>query len=55
MGKWEGNEPDGPILGRWIWRENEIKFAGALQTRKYVVKYMKGFPLLVNENSPITN
>jgi hypothetical protein len=52
MGKWEGSEP-GPIVGRWIWRENEIKFAGVTTPREVLVKYMKGFPLLDNENSPI--
>jgi len=52
MGKWESNTP-GPILGRWVWRENEIKLNGATGNREVLVKYMKGFPLLNNENSPI--
>ena len=52
MGKWEGNEP-GPVIGRWIWRENEIKFAGVTTDRQVLVKYIKGYPQLVNDQSPI--
>lgn|SRR5678816_3142498 len=52
MGKWEGNEP-GSVIGRWIWRENEIKFAGVTTDRQVLVKYIKGYPQLVNDQSPI--
>ena len=54
MGKWESTaEPSSSVIGRWIWRENEIKFAGSTSIREIKVKYMKGFPLLVNNQSPI--
>jgi hypothetical protein len=53
MKRWEpGVEPD-IILHYWTWRGNEIKLIGATQDREVRVKYLKGFPLLVNENSPI--
>ena len=40
-------------LRYWTWRENEIKTPGATSDREVSVKYIKGFPLLNNENSPI--
>ena len=45
-------EPTGE-LRYWTWRENEIKTPGATSDREVTVKYIKGFPLLNNENSPI--
>ena len=53
MGKWEGIDNPGPTIGRWVWRENEIKFQSPATDREVKVKYLKGFPLFANENSPI--
>jgi hypothetical protein len=50
---WESTTEPGPILGSWTWRENEIKLIGASAPREVLVKYLKGFPTLINDNSPI--
>jgi hypothetical protein len=53
MRSWDTtSEPSGE-LRYWVWRENEIKLLGATADREVQVRYIKGFPVLTNENSPI--
>lgn len=50
---WEPNHAQGPELGVWSWREEEIKFVGSTANREIYVRYMKGLTPLTAVTSPI--
>lgn len=55
MGKltWEPEAERTETLRYWNWRENEIKMLGSTAIREIKVRYIKGLPAPINENSLI--
>jgi len=50
---WEPTTAPQQELLLWVWREDEIKFVGALSNREVLIRYRKGYPLITSVSIPI--
>lgn len=50
---WDPDITQGPSLIYWVWREEQIKFAGATTDRAVLIRYIKGLGTIVDLNSTI--
>ena len=51
--EWEPNITRSTALRFWTWREDEIKFPGALHNREVRIRYVKSLGSITDQNSPI--